>query len=187
MSLKFGILGLLSEEPLHGYEIKQRFEDLLGGTWDVNIGQVYSTFQRMERDHLIEPTGDRGDRGRLAYSITDAGRRALTEWLGQPETNPQQLREDVYVKLLLAGRIANGSLDQLLVTHRRACLQQLHDLGGLEKQARQAGRRDVALILKGAILHSEADLKWIEACAEELRNDGSHQQIEHSPAGLEGN
>ncbi|HEY7982805.1 MAG TPA: PadR family transcriptional regulator, partial [Ktedonobacterales bacterium] len=64
MSLKFGTLGLLTEAPLHGYQVKQRFEALLGGTWEVNIGQVYSTLQRLERDDLVEPAGDRGDRGK---------------------------------------------------------------------------------------------------------------------------
>ena len=62
MSLEYGILGLLGEEPLHGYEVKSRFEDMLGGTWEVNIGQIYSTFQRLERDGLVEAVGGRGDR-----------------------------------------------------------------------------------------------------------------------------
>ena len=53
MSLRFGILGLLAEEPLHGYEVKARFEAMLGHTWEVNIGQVYSTMQRLERDGLV--------------------------------------------------------------------------------------------------------------------------------------
>jgi len=169
MSLKFGILGLLSEEPLHGYEVKQRFEALLGGTRELNIGQVYTTFQRLERDRLIQPEGARGDRGKLAYAITEAGRTALEDWLGQPEENPQQLREDIYVKLLLAGRVANGSIEQILNAQRRVCLQQLHDLGGLEAQARRDGRGDLVLMLKGAILHSEADLKWIDVYAEQIR------------------
>ena len=61
MSLRFGILGLLAEKPLHGYEVKTRFESLLGGTWEVNIGQIYSTLQRLERDGLVAPADDRGD------------------------------------------------------------------------------------------------------------------------------
>jgi DNA-binding PadR family transcriptional regulator len=171
MSLRFGILGLLSQEPLHGYEIKQRFEDLLGGTWQVNIGQVYTTFQRLERDHLIQPEGTRGDRGKLTYTITDEGRQALKSWLSQPSEHPQQLREDIYVKLLLAGRVANGQLDSILNSQRRVCLQQLHDLGVLEASGRREGRTDLVLMVKGAILHTEADLKWIEACAEQLESE----------------
>jgi DNA-binding PadR family transcriptional regulator len=171
MSLKYGILGLLTEEPLHGYEVKQRFDELVGGTWDVNIGQVYSTLQRLERDRLIEPQGNRGDRGKLAYAITGDGLRALTDWLAHADENPQQLREEIYVKLLLAGRVANGSLDSLLTAHRRVCLQRLRDLSLLEAQARRDGRTDLVLIVKGAILHTEADLKWIDACGEQLHSE----------------
>jgi DNA-binding PadR family transcriptional regulator len=168
MSLKFAMLGLLSLEPLHGYEIKQRFEDLLGGTVEVNIGQVYSTFQRLERDGLIQAEGVRGDRGKLSYGITDAGRGALEDWLNRPADNPQQLRDDIYVKLLLAGRVANGRLEGILNLQRRVFLQQLHDLGEHEAAARRDGRKDLALMIRGAILHTEADLKWIDACAEQI-------------------
>jgi DNA-binding PadR family transcriptional regulator len=176
MSLRYGILGLLSREPLHGYEIKQRFEELLGGTWEVNIGQVYTTFQRLERDQLIQPLGSRGDRGKLSYAITEAGRQAFERWLDQPAEHPQQLREDIYVKLLLAARLANGRLWHILNGQRRVCLQQLHDLGELEARARREGRTDLALMLAGAILHTEADLKWIDACAEQLESETNRRR-----------
>src|SRR5215470_7230282 len=114
MSLKFGILGLLTEQPLHAYSVKARFEDLLGGSWEVNIGQVYATLQRLERDGLVEPAEARGDRGRLPYRLTEAGGKALDAWLAEPESEPQQLREEIYLKLLLATRVANGGLPALL-------------------------------------------------------------------------
>src|SRR5437660_5656163 len=101
MSLRFGVLGLLAEEPLHGYEVKTRFEEMLGGTWKVNIGSVYQVLQRLERDGLVEATGDRGDRGRQAYRATIAGISGLNEWLEDPDSQPQLLREDYYVMLLL--------------------------------------------------------------------------------------
>src|SRR6266542_4470942 len=106
MSLKFGILGLLAEQPLHAYSVKARFQDLLGGSWEVNIGQVYTTLQRLERDGLVEPAESRCDRGRLPYRLTEAGRKALEAWLAEPESEPQQLREEIYLKLLLAARVA---------------------------------------------------------------------------------
>src|ERR1700693_1440837 len=92
MSLKFGILGLLAEQPLHGYEVKTRFEEMLGGTWEVNIGQIYTTLQRLERDRLVEPAGERGERGKHAYTLTEHGQTALHDWLENPESEPQQLR-----------------------------------------------------------------------------------------------
>src|SRR5437879_8199976 len=112
-------MGLLAEEPLHGYEVKNRFEAMLGGTWEVNIGQVYTTLQRLERDGLVQPVGERGDRGKLLYRLSAEGQKALAEWLSQPDSGPQQLHEDIYVKLLLATRVANGDLAPLLARQDR--------------------------------------------------------------------
>jgi DNA-binding PadR family transcriptional regulator len=166
LSLKYGLLGLLVEEPLHGYEVKNRFEAMLGGTWEVNIGQVYTTLQRLERDGLVRPAGERGDRGKLLYEISDSGRKALNEWLAQPDSGPQELREDIYVKLLLAARLANGDLGPLLSRQKRAYLQRLRDLNQLEARAKKDGRTDLARLVRGALLHTEADIKWIDELSE---------------------
>ena len=166
MSLKYGVLGLLAEEPLHGYEVKNRFEAMLGGTWEVNIGQVYTTLQRLERDGLVRPVGGRGDRGKLLYELSSEGHQALEGWLAQPELGPQELHEDIYVKLLLATRVANGDLGELLRRQKRAYLQRLRDLNGLEERARHGGRHDLARLVRGALLHTEADLKWIDELSE---------------------
>jgi DNA-binding PadR family transcriptional regulator len=168
MSLRFAVLGLLAEQPLHGYQVKQSFEDLLGGTWEVNIGQVYQTIQRLERDGLVRAAGDRGDRGRQAYDVTDAGRDALAEWLGDPEQQPQVLREEIYIKLALLGRHADGRLGQVLDSQRRVYLQRLRDLADQVRAAQAAGRTELALLVRGALLHTEADLKWLDVCAEEI-------------------
>jgi DNA-binding PadR family transcriptional regulator len=169
MSLRFGILGLVAEEPLHGYEIKQRFEERLGGTWDVNIGSVYQALQRLERDRLVEAAGDRGDRGRQAYRATETGRSALEEWLGDPESQPQLLHDEVFVKLILLGRNGNGRLDLLLNRQRLVYLQRLRDLADQERVARAMGNTELGLVFKSGQLHAEADLKWLDVCVEELR------------------
>jgi DNA-binding PadR family transcriptional regulator len=161
---------LLAEEPLHGYQVKSRFETMLGGAWEVNIGQVYTTLQRLERDGLVRAVGTRGDRGKLAYELSDAGRAELDGWLAEPDSGPQQLRQEVYVKLLLAARVANGQLPQLLTRQKRAYLQRLKDVAGLEERARRDGRDDLALLLRGALLHTEADLKLIDDWTEEIEH-----------------
>jgi DNA-binding PadR family transcriptional regulator len=168
MSLRYGVLGLLAEQPLHGYQVRNRFEGMLGGTWDVNIGQVYSTLQRLERDGMVRTAGPRGDRGKLVYELTDLGRGELESWLAEPESGPQQLRQEVYVKLLLAARVANGGLPELLRKQKRAYLQRLKDVSGLEERARGDGKDDLALLLRGALLHTEADLTLIDEWIEEM-------------------
>ena len=170
MSLKFGILGLMAEEPLHGYEVKARFEAMLGHTWEVNIGQVYGTLQRLERDNLVEAVGERGDRGRQSYQLTAPGRQALDRWLAEPEAEPQQLHDELSIKLMLIRRLANGNLEGLLMRQRRVYLQRLRDLAELERRMRDEQRPDLALLIKGAIIHTEADIKWLDAYLEELAN-----------------
>jgi DNA-binding PadR family transcriptional regulator len=177
MSLKFGILGLLTEEPLHGYQVKQRFEALLGGTSEVNIGQVYSTLQRLERDGLVAATGERGDRGKQAYELTTLGLRALEDWLALPEAEPQELRQDLFVKLLLIRRLANGNLQSLLMSQRRVYLQRLRDLSDMQRRMRQERREDLALLVMGAVLHTEADIKWLDAYVEEAPNLMPYQPL----------
>ena len=176
VSLKYGVLGLLAEEPLHGYEVKNRFEAMLGGTWEVNIGQVYTTLQRLERDGLVRPVGSRGDRGRLLYELLDPGRKALDAWLAAPDQGPQRLHEEFYVKLLLATRLANGDLGPLLARQKRAYLQLLRDLNQLEDRAKHDGRDDLARLVRGALLHTEADIKWIDELSE--RNGGGSKETE---------
>lgn len=171
MSLRFGVLGLLAEEPLHGYQVKQRFEEMLGGTWEVNIGSVYQALQRLERDGLVEATGDRGDRGRQAYRATDAGVSGLQEWLEDPDAQPQLLREELYVKLLLLARHPNGQLERLLNRQRHVYLQRMRDLADQEKIAREGGRPQLALLFKGGQLHTEAELKFLDAVVEGMGRD----------------
>ena len=168
MSVRFGVLGLLAEKPLHGYQIKQRFEEMLGGTWDVNFGSIYQALQRLERDGLVEATGERGDRGRQTYQATAAGRSALDEWLEDAESRPEPLREELYMKVLLLGRSPDGRLLRVLNRQRHELLQQLRDLGDHEKSARSEKNVNLALLFRGGRLHTEADVKWLDECIEEL-------------------
>jgi len=106
-----------------------------------------------------------------------SGRRQLEQWLTEPETEPQYLREALFVKLLLLRRLAKGNLDILLARQRRVYLQRLRDLAELEKQARQEGRNDLVLLIKGAVIHTEADIKWMDVYLEEITS------LESDPGG----
>jgi DNA-binding PadR family transcriptional regulator len=117
---------------------------------------------------LIEAVGERGDRGKLTYRLTEAGRRQLEAWLIEPETEPAYLRDALVVKLLLLRRLSKSNLETLIARQRRVYLQRLRDLAALERQARSGGRSDLMLLTRGATLHTEADLKWMDACLEAL-------------------
>jgi len=167
VSVRHALLALLSEGPKYGLRLQQEFEERTGEVWPLNVGQVYTTLQRLERDGLVRPVGARGDRGKQSYELSPAGQKALDQWLAEPDSGPQQLHEEIYVKLLLATRIANGDLKGMLARQKRAYLQRLRDLNRLEEGARRDGRIDLARLVRGALLHTEADIKWMDELSSE--------------------
>ena len=54
MSVRNAMLALVATKPEGVYRLKQSFEERVGGTWPLNIGQVYQTMQRLERDGLVD-------------------------------------------------------------------------------------------------------------------------------------
>ena len=166
--LKFALLGLLAKESRHGYDLKRAFERLLGGTWPVNIGQIYTTLTRLERDGLVtaETVAQTTVPDRKVYSLTAAGHEALGEWLGQPVSDAVVLKDEVYVKVLVHAVVDAADLPALIWRQRTHHLQLLAEL---EHDRDEAGD-DAAtrLVLEGAMLHVEADLRWLDVAEQEL-------------------
>jgi DNA-binding PadR family transcriptional regulator len=60
MSVRHALLALLSEGPKYGLQLREEFEARTGDVWPLNVGQVYTTLQRLERDGLVESDRRRG-------------------------------------------------------------------------------------------------------------------------------
>ena len=121
MSVKYGLLALLDEAPSHGYQLKTAFERRTGGNWAINIGQVYTTIQRLEREGFVESVdGGATDDDRREYRITATGRAQLAEWFDHPVVAEAPARDELTIKVLLA--VAAGDIDvtALLQRQRRA-------------------------------------------------------------------
>jgi DNA-binding PadR family transcriptional regulator len=164
--LKFALLGLLTHDPKHGYDLKNELEQALGGHWEINFGQIYTTLARMERDGLVVMVEEDLDgRGKKTYRLTDPGRKELSDWLAEPVEKPRQLRDEFFIKLVI-GRLA-GPVDPLpmIDRQRQAYLQQLRELTALARQTEDA---TIELMVEGAILHLQADLRWLDLCDERL-------------------
>src|SRR4051795_2171061 len=160
--MRFPLLALLSNAPAHGYELKQALEQRFDGVLPpLNAGQVYTTLQRLQRDGLV--AGDQiaqSDRpNKRVYALTDAGREALQRWIDTPSSGAR-LKDEFFMKLALAGMIADPQ--ELIDRQRRAYLQALRDL---DRYASNGGQDGMArLLVEGAALHLEADLKWLDLC-----------------------
>jgi DNA-binding PadR family transcriptional regulator len=168
--MRYAFLALLAKAPAHGYELKQAFEEAFGDVWpSLNFGQVYTTLQRLERDKLVQSREVAQDhrRDKKVYELTPAGHEALRAWLAEPATGPW-LKDDFFMKLVMAGLTDAASQAKLIERQRRVYMQALHDLNAMA--ARFGGNGDVvpSLLIEGAALHLQADLKWLELCEEAL-------------------
>jgi DNA-binding PadR family transcriptional regulator len=168
--LKFALLGLLARDPKHGYDLKNELEQALGGHWEINFGQIYATLARMERDKLVQVVAeDRDGRGKKTYRITAEGRKDLSAWFDEPVEKPRQLRDEFFIKLVIGRLAGRPGPARIIDRQRQAYLTQLRDLTAL---ARRAGDPTVELMAEGAILHLQADLRWLDLCDEKIERGG---------------
>jgi DNA-binding PadR family transcriptional regulator len=168
VSVRYGLLALLDEAPTHGYNLKTGFERRTGGSWLLNIGQVYTTIQRLERDGLVEAAG--GDDDRREYRITSSGRDQLAAWFDSPVVPEGPARDELTIKVLLA--VAAGDIDvtALLQRQRRASIEQLQAY--TQRKAKADPKRDVAflILLDALIFRTEAEIRWLDACDARIRS-----------------
>lgn len=101
MSIRHSLLALLQDQPRYGYQLRVEFEDRTGSTWPLNIGQVYTTLDRLERDGLVSNDGGDGE-GHVVYSITEAGRAEVQGWFATPVERSNPPRNELAIKLALA-------------------------------------------------------------------------------------
>ncbi|CAN5702985.1 helix-turn-helix transcriptional regulator [soil metagenome] len=167
MSFRYGLLALLADEPRHGYELKTAFERRTGGEWLINIGQVYTTLQRLERDDLVEPVG--GDGERNDYRITPTGRAQLAAWYETPVVPEGPPRDELMIKVLLAVAAADVDVTEMLQRQRRASIEQLQAY--TRRKARANPAEDVAflLMLDALIFRVEAEIRWLDAAEARIR------------------
>lgn len=179
MSVKQGLMALLAEQPMYGAQLRSEFEERTGGTWPLNVGQVYTTLARLERDGLVEPEGVADDEGRISYSLTDAGRAEVGSWWKTPVDRDNTPRDELTIKLALAVTVPGIDVQAVAQTQRTATLRHLHDLTRLKqdvlRRQREAeksasvrdvddARRDLAwlLVLENLIFAAEAEVRWLD-------------------------
>ncbi len=167
--MRLPLLALLAKEPAHGYELKNLLEQTFGEAYpSPNIGQIYVTLQRLERDGLVssQDVVQTTRPNKRVYELTPAGRDALAAWIEEPSDGPR-VRDDFFMKLVLSPLA--GATDQMALINRqrRYYLNLMRGLSALAADT-DRGSRVPRLLIEGAILHLQADLDWLERCQEGL-------------------
>jgi DNA-binding PadR family transcriptional regulator len=165
MSVPYAILGLLEQEPSHGYELKRQYDEYFGRDKPLPFGQVYATLSRLMRNGLVTSGGSASGEGpeRKLYAITNEGEGALAGWLTTPEPPEPHLQTILAVKVILA-LLLRRPADAYLDKQRHAHLERMRQLTTFRREAPFVE----ALLVDHAIFHLEADLRWIEVTSARL-------------------
>ncbi|MFJ6573924.1 PadR family transcriptional regulator [Streptomyces sp. NPDC091292] len=172
MSIRHGLLALLEPGPRYGSRLRSEFEERTGTTWPLNVGQVYTTLGRLERDGMVEQRG--GDAsGRILYALTDVGRAELRDWFERPVDRESPPRDELAIKLVMAMGVPGVDIRAVIEGQRRHALEILREHTRQRAQAMAAGpshRDEVArlLVLEQLVFRAEAEVRWLDHCESRL-------------------
>ena len=168
--IRGALLTLLSAGPKYGYQLKSEFEASTGAAWALNIGQVYSTLRRMERDDVIVALGE-DDEGRPCYELSAAGREELANWMAQPVRRSVATRDEVTMKILMVAATGVVDIATPIAVQRAESMRVLQEATATRRGATNPADR---LHLDWLIVNTNAELRWLDLAEEQLTGHRPH-------------
>jgi DNA-binding PadR family transcriptional regulator len=162
MSVRHSLLALLSEGPKYGFQLRQEFEASTGDVWPLNVGQVYTTLQRLERDGYAESDGVDVDERQRNFRITQKGEEELSHWLRTPPDLSEPPRDELVIKILVASRLSDVDVYDVIQVHRRYVVQLMQQWTRLKEDETHF---DVtfALAVDAELFRLDAVVRWLDA------------------------
>jgi len=183
MSVRHALLALLTEGPKYGLQLRQEFESRTGEVWPLNVGQVYLTLQRLERDELIESDG--GDGPQKTFRITAAGADELATWLRTPPDLASPPRDELVIKVLVALRLPGVDVSGLLQAHRRHVVQLMQRYTHMKAEA-APDDLSLSLVVDAELFRLESVVRWLDAAEVRLSqrpgDDTAERGMQAQPA-----
>jgi DNA-binding PadR family transcriptional regulator len=168
MSFRHALLALLSEGPKYGLQLRQEFEARTGEVWPLNVGQVYTTLQRLERDGLVE-SEDTGDDGpQKGFRITADGEAELASWLRTPPDLSLPPRDELVIKLLVALRVPGVDVHDLIQIHRRYLVELMQQWTRLKEDEAEFDL-GFALAVDAELFRLDSVVRWLDTAEGRLR------------------
>src|SRR6266536_167420 len=168
MSVRHALLALLSEGPKYGLQLREEFEARTGEVWPLNVGQVYTTLQRLERDGLVESAGADGEGPRKGFRITAGGAEELAGWLRTPPNLSSPPRDELVMKVLVAVRVAGVDVHDVIQAHRRYLVELMQQWTRVKED--EAGfDLGLALVVDAELFRLDAVIRWLDAADGRLK------------------
>ena len=152
---------------MYGYQLRVAFEETTGATWPLNIGQVYTTLSRLERDELVRPLPE-GDGGQRPYEITPDGRAEVLGWFASPISRTDRPRDELAIKLALALTTPGVDVRDVLQAQRTATMRTLQEYTRLKTRGEHPGDLAWRLVLDAMVFQAEAEVRWLDHCEASL-------------------
>jgi DNA-binding PadR family transcriptional regulator len=168
VSVRHALLALLSDGPKFGLRLRQEFEARTGDVWPLNVGQVYTTLQRLERDGLVASDGA-DDGPQKDYRITDDGREALLDWLQTPADATQPPRDELLIKVLVAVQVPGVDVHDVIQVHRRHLIELMQRYTTVKADAAEDDVA-LALVVDAELFRIDAAVRWLDGAETRLRN-----------------
>jgi DNA-binding PadR family transcriptional regulator len=161
MSVPHALLALLSEKPKYGLRLQNEFEARTGEVWPLNVGQVYTTLQRLERDGLVD-ADDESSGPQRTFSLTSAGADELDTWLRTPPDMTSPPRDELVIKVLVALHLPEVDLPVLLQLHRRQLVELMQQYTRLKDDA---GDDELGLLLvaDAELFRLDSLIRWLDS------------------------
>jgi DNA-binding PadR family transcriptional regulator len=182
VSVRNALLALLEQGPRYGYQLRAEFEHHTGGTWPLNVGQVYTTLARLERDALVEGRGADGE-GHVMYAVTAQGRDEVVSWFTSPVPRTQPARDELAIKLALAVSVPGVDVGTVIQQQRTATMTALQDYTRLKRRSTGDEPKELAwgLVLDSLVFTAEAEIRWLDHCEARLRRAALEREAEPAP------
>jgi DNA-binding PadR family transcriptional regulator len=174
MSIRHALLALLSEGPKYGLQLRDEFEQRTGEVWPLNVGQVYTTLQRLERDGLIESDGEEDAGPQKSFRITTDGAAELDAWLRTPPDLNSPPRDELVIKVLVAIRVPGLEVRDVIQTHRRHVVELMQEWTRIKRDA-GAAELSLALAVDAELFRLDSVIRWLDAADARLRRTGTPQ------------
>jgi DNA-binding PadR family transcriptional regulator len=168
MSVRHALLALLSEGPKYGLRLREEFEARTGEVWPLNVGQVYTTLQRLERDGLVESDGSGEDGPQKGFRITADGERELAGWLRTPPDLTSPPRDELVIKVLVALRVPDVDVHEVVQVHRRYLVELMQQWTRLKEDEAQSDL-GLALVVDAELFRLDSVIRWLDAADGRLK------------------
>jgi DNA-binding PadR family transcriptional regulator len=173
MSVRHAMLALLSEGPKYGLQLREEFEVRTGEVWPLNVGQVYTTLQRLERDGLVESDDAAEDGPQKGFRITADGEQELAEWLRTPPDLSSPPRDELVIKVLVALRIPDVDVHEVLQVHRRYLVELMQQWTRLKEDEADYDL-SLALVVDAELFRLDSVIRWLDSADGRLKRAAAH-------------